>query len=334
MVQMKVQTTEVTPISGGRTRFGFNSTVFAGVAGFGLAAPGGEVAGAAVLDGSQVQLEYTGTSMLTADYPILTVVLPVRADAVPGTKTLFTLDADSLWNYSNSGHIAAKPISPATVTVGGPNAVSIDDVVPGEGVWPAGTIVSVRGVGFSSRTNLRVNDAGVKTFRLVSPTELQFPLTQPTEMRGLRITVSGQSNSSTYYVYMRSIAAAVSARTLLAATEPIFAVTPRAVSTFGPIAALSGNQYAAIALQNPTAAAVDVSVALYGADGTLLQQSSLALNSRHRMALEVSEFLGGVAPPAGSSVVVTASAPIDAISLLCDEGLWTVAPSLAGEAQR
>jgi hypothetical protein len=334
MVQMKVTTTEVTPISGGRTRFGFDRAVFGGVAGFGLAAPGGEAAGAAVVDGAQVQIFYTGTSLLTGDYPILTVVLPVRADAVPGSRTQFTLDDRSLWNFSTSGLVSAKPISPATVTVGGANAVSISDVVPGEGVWPAGTIVSVRGAGFSSRTNLRVNDAGAKSFNVVSPTELRFTLTQPTEMRGLRLSVSGQSNSSTYYAYLRSIASTLSARTLLASTEPIFAVAARAVSTFGPIPQLSGNQYAAIALQNPTADAVELSVALYDVDGTLIHTSSLTLDSRHRIALEVSELLDGVAPPAGASIVVTADAPIDAISLLCDEGPWTVAPSLSLEALR
>jgi hypothetical protein len=97
---------------------------------------------------------------------------------------------------------------------------------------------------------------------------------------------------------------------------------------------MSGSQYAAIALQNPTAQTVTVNVALYAEDGTSLHDASLTLDSRHRIALEVSEFLDGVAPPAGSSVVVTASAPIDGISLLCDEGSWTVAPSLPREAQR
>jgi hypothetical protein len=225
-------------------------------------------------------------------------------------------------------------VSPATVTVLGSLGVAISDVVPGEGTWPAGTVVSVRGTGFTSTTSLRVNDAGVRTFSVVSPSEIQFVLSQPTEISGLKITVSGQINSVTYYAYMRGITAAVSARTLLAMTEPIFSVAQRTTATFGPIAPLAGNQYAALALQNPTLNDVAIAVALIAQDGTPLHQSTLTLAARNRVALELSELLDGVAPPANASVVVTASAPIDAIALLCDEGAWTIAPMLPLEARR
>jgi IPT/TIG domain-containing protein len=326
MVQMKVETTEVTPISGGRPSFDFSGT-FDAAAGFAIAAPNGEVAGAAVVNGSHVQIFYEGTSLLTANYPILTTVLHVRADAPVASQTQFTIDPTSLWNFSTTGPTTAT-ISPGTVTVLGSDGVAINDVVPGEGVWPAGTIVSVRGAGFTAKTKLKVNDAGVKDYAVVSPTEIQFVLPQPTEIRGLRIIVSGRVNSTTYYAYMRGITARLSARPLLAMTEPIFSVAQRTVATFGPIPQLAGNQYQAVALQNPTFGDVAVGIALYGSDGTLIHQSSTTLAGRNRVALELSELLDGVAPPAGSSVVVTASAPIDAIGLLCDEGAGTIVPTL------
>ena len=127
---------------------------------------------------------------------------------------------------------------------------------------------------------------------------------------------------------MRGITAAVSARTLLAMTEPIFTVSPRTTATFGPMPQFDGAQYAALAVQNPTFDTVTVNVALYAADGTLLHQTSQALAGRNRLALEASEWLDGIAPPAGTTVVVTASSPIDAIGLLCDEGAWTITPTL------
>jgi hypothetical protein len=331
MVQMKVLTTEVTPISGGRPSFGFDA-LFSAAAGFAIAAPNGEIAGAAVVNGSHVQIFYDGTSLLTANYPILTTVLQIRPDAPVGSSTQFTLDPGSLWNFSTTGPTVAS-ISPGTVTVGGSDAVAINDVVPGEGVWPAGTAVSVRGAGFTTRTTLKVNDAPVKGYTFISPTEMQFVLLQPFEVRGLRITVSGKVNSSTYYAYMRGITTRLSSRPLLAMTEPIFSVAQRTAATFGPIPQLAGNQYQAVAVQNPTMGEVTVGVALYAADGTLIHQTSTPLASRNRLTLEVSELLDGVAPPAGSSVVVTASAPIDAIALLCDEGVGTIVPSLPREAQ-
>jgi hypothetical protein len=333
LVQMKVLTTEVTPISGGRAGFDMDNAMFDGAAGFSIAAPNGEAAGAAVVHGMHVQVFYSGTSLLTGSYPILTTALRIRSDVLPGSQALFTLAPTSLWNFSTMGLVTAK-ISAATVSVAGTTGVAISDVVPGEGVWPAGTVVSVQGVGFSSTTSLRVNGAGINTVTVVSPTEIQFTLTQATDMRGLKLTAQGPINASIYYAYMRGITSAISSRTLLRRTEPIFGVVPRTTATFGPMASLSGNQYAALALQNPTAGAVIVSVASYWADGTLAHQSSLTLESRHRLALELSELLDGVAPSTGGSVVVTASAPIDVIGLLCDEGAGTIVPTLPIEAQR
>src|SRR5215813_8418155 len=113
MVQMKVLTTEVTPISGGRPGFGYDSAFFGPAAGFGIMAPNGEVAGAAIVEGARVQVIYDGTSLLTANYPILTIVLPIRPDVPPGTRTDFTLDPSSTWNFGSQGPTVA-PIAPAT----------------------------------------------------------------------------------------------------------------------------------------------------------------------------------------------------------------------------
>jgi hypothetical protein len=330
MVQMKVRTTEVTPISGGRTRFAFDPAMFAGAAGFSMFATG-ELAGAAVINGAQVAVSYTTNGALTADSPILTVTLRIRPDVAVGARTLFTFDPQWIWIGTPAGPVQATQISPGTVTVGG--AVSITDVVPGEGVWPAGTVVSVKGIGFSSRTRLRVNDIATSAVRLVSQNEMQFTLAQATQLRGVRLRADDPANRDTYYAYMRGITSTVSSRTLLAATYPIFAVTPRAVATLGPLPSLSANQYAGVALQNPNATNVSVGIALYEG-GALTHRAVRTLQGRQRLAMEISELLDGVAPSPGSSVVVSASAPIDAIGLLCDEGSWTVSPSLPLESQR
>jgi hypothetical protein len=331
LVQMKVLTTEVTPISGGRPGFAYDAAIFGGAAGFGIMAPNGEAAGAAIINGSAVQIAYSGTSLLTANYPILTVVLSVRPDAIAGSKTQFGFDPTSVWEFNQSGPVTAR-ISPATVTVAAAGTTSISDVVPGEGVWPAGTVVSVRGTGFDAKTALKVNDTPIGGVHLVSPTEMQFVLLQATEIRGLRITASGK-NSVTYYAYMRGLTSHVSSRTLLAKVEPIFSTAQRTVATIAPALSMSGSQYEAVALQNPKLTAVTVALSLHAADGTLLYETSRTLSARERLVLEASELLDGVAPPAGATIAVAASQPIDAFSLLCDEATGTVIPALPLEAQ-
>jgi hypothetical protein len=290
----------------------------------------GELAGAAVVDGTRVAISYAATGALSDEYPLLTVSLRIRPDVAVGAKTLFTLDSRSIWNLSPTRAVLADRIVPGRVTVGG--SVSITDVVPGAGVWPAGTVVKVRGIGFNSRTRLRVDDAETTSIRFISPNEMQFTLAEKTAMRGLRLRAENSDFRNEYYTYMRGITSTVSARTLLAATRPIFSLNPRAITTLGPFPSLDENRYAALGLQNPGPGAVTVGIALYDAGGALLYQSARTLESLHRLALELSELLDGVPAPPGSSVVVKASAPIDAIGLLCDEGSWTVSPSLPLEA--
>jgi hypothetical protein len=333
MVQMKLMTTEVSPISGGRPMFLYNASVFDRIVGFSLFNPDGEAAGAATVDGDRIQVSYITTAPNVGEYPVMAVTIPIRADAVPGTETEFTIDSGSTWFLSTSARPSTARISPGTVTVGG--TVSIMDVFPGEGLVPAGTVVSVRGIGFSKSTRLKVDAPIRNAVQFVSENELRFTLTAPTNMTGLEIRATNPDSSRSIYLsYLRGITRTVSARTLLAATRPIFGVTSRPAATFGPLPAAAGGQYAAVALQNPNPDAVAVTLSLVAADGTVLHQSVHTIDSRERRALEVSEWLDGVAPPAGASIVVSAAAPIDAISLLCDEGLWTVAAGLPSEARR
>jgi hypothetical protein len=330
MVQMKVMTTEVTPISGGRPGFAFDMAFFDAAAGFAVAAPNGEAAGAAIVAGGQVQVIYRSTSPFTADYPVMTVVLPIRADVPRGARTRFTLDPASTWDFGTAGPTTAV-VSPGSVRAEG--TTSIADVIPGEGTWPAGTAVRVLGTGFDARTSLKVNDTPIAAYRFVSPTEMQFVLARPTDVRGLRITASGATNSVTYYAYMRGITWHVSTRALLATTEPIFSVAQRTRATLAPALPMRGNQYQAVALQNPNLAVVAVRLSLHASNGSVVHETVRRLAARERLALEASELLDGIVPPAGSSIVVTASSPIDAFSLIVDEGAATVIPVLPLEAR-
>ncbi len=330
MVQMKVLTTEGTPISGGRPFLNFNTGVFEAVDGIGMFAPMGELAGAAVMDGDRVSISYVTTTPFTGDYPLLTVALRIRPDVEPGTATTFTLDPSSLWKLSGT-QVRAK-VSPATVTIGG--SVAISDVIPGEGWFPAGTVVSVRGVGFNDQSRLRVDGIDISAVQVVSSTEIQFTLATAANMTAASLRADNADGSrSTYHSYMRGIPAAVSARTLLSATTPIFSGTTRSVATVGPIPAMTGLQYAALALQNPNLASADVTLGLYAADGTFLQSSTRALDNGYRLTLELSELFDGMAPPPGAFVRVSSSLPIEAFGLLCDEWTWTVTPRLPIEAQ-
>src|SRR5262249_5954796 len=100
LVQMKISTTEATPISGGRPRFRFAVVVSDGVAGVGMFAGGAELAGGAYVDANQLVVSYVTTAPMTGDYPVLAVSLPVRPDLPVGSSAVVSLDASSLWTVN------------------------------------------------------------------------------------------------------------------------------------------------------------------------------------------------------------------------------------------
>lgn len=330
VVQMKVKTTDGEPISGGRPRTFLDTAAFSDLVGIGMFAVNGEAAGAAVIDGNRVAISYLTTEPITADPPVLAVSLRIRPDAPVGTRSQVALESPSLWSLD--GVMVSARVDPGVVTVSGNTRAAISEISPGDGWYPAGTVVSVRGIGFSSRSRLKLDfDAG--NVWLVSPTEMRLTLRQTTNMTGQRIRVDNPDGSrTTFYSYARGIPAATSGRPLLAKTHPVFSGTRRSVAEFGTIPEMHQRQYIALALQNPNLTSVDVTMSLYTADGALVQTASRSLQSGYRLALELSELFDGAAPPPGGSVRVMSSLPIQMFDLVCDEAAWTVTPRLAVDA--
>ena len=332
MVQMKVTETEATPISGGRPRVRFDSGMFEGVTGVGMSAPTGEMAGAAILDGTYMTMTYVTTTPLTGgEYPVMTVSLALRPGLAEGRRSLFSLEPASIWTIG--GRTIASKLSTADVTIGG--TLAITDVVPAWGVFPAGTMVSVRGVGFDGETRVKLNDTRMAAAQVVSPTEIQFALTQATNMAGAAVRVDDSDDeSTTYYAYLRGVADATSLRPLLARTMPVFSGVARPVATFGPIPYVTPTyQYAALALQNPNLQPASMTLVLSASNGAVLKVATRTLPAGHRLALEISEIFGGTRPTAMSSVRVLSSLPVQMFGMVIDDRIRTITPLLPREAR-
>ena len=219
VVQMKVETTDGEPISGGRPGTFVNMDYFSEFVGIGMFAVNGEAAGAAVIDGNHVAISYLSTEP-TGDAPVLALSLRIRPDAAVGSRTQVAFESPSFW-YFNGAMVSAR-VDPGVVTVTGNTRAAISEISPGDGPYPAGTVVSVRGIGFSSRSRLKL-DFDATNERLVSPTEMRFTLRKTTNMTGQRIRIDNPDGSrTTFYSYARSTPAATSGRTLLAKTYRSF----------------------------------------------------------------------------------------------------------------
>jgi hypothetical protein len=326
LAQMKFMVTEPTPISSGTTSFSCDASVFDDVWGIELFNPTGDLNGMAMISGSQVKIQYiTSSGAQGTDYPVMTVALHVRPDAVSGSKTQFSLDASSTWILGLLGAASLKPQAPATVTVGG--SISITNIAPGGGILPAGTVVSIYGLGFQARTQVQLNAIKFGSIQVVGPQEIQFTLAESTNMTGQKIQVVNPDGSQdTYFSYLRGLPLGQSNQPLLAGAVPIFSSATNSVAVFNPVMPASGAQITGIAMQNPGLTPAQVTVSLYSSTNVLLGSSAVTLPNGTRMVREISELTQGAAPAFGSYLMVTSSQPVQVFGFSGDNSTGTVTP--------
>jgi hypothetical protein len=324
VVQMKLMVTTPTPISSGGPGFAFDAT-FDAVWGIELFNSTGDVNGAAVINGSKASVFYTtsGGGQGT-DYPIMTVALHLRPDAAPGSQTQFNLDPSSTWMLGPLGPATLKPMTPATVTVGG--TISITNVGPGGGLLPAGSVVSIQGMGFQPHTQVQLNAIKASSINIIGPNEIQFTLAEAMNMTGQKIQVVNPDGSQdAYFSYLRGVPLFASNRALLQNTLPIFSSLTHSSAVYAPIGVLAANQITGVAVQNPSLAPAVVTVSLYSAQNVQLGSSTINVPSGHRFVAETSE-LTNAAPQAGSYVVLTSTQPVQSFGFTADESQSSLIP--------
>ena len=332
MVQMKLMVTEPTPISSGHPHAKLNTSVFSGVSGIAAFNLSGDVDGVAMLSGSELRIDYvTSSGTSGTDYPIMTIALPIRKNAPVGKQILFSLDPSSAWMLGRLGKATLKPMPPAVVTVGG--SISISNVVPGGGILAAGSMVSVQGVGFQSKTQVQLNSIKASSIAVVSPEEIRFTLAESTNMTGQKIQVVNPDGSQdTYFTYLRGTPFGQSNRALLDDAIPVFSSLTHSVAMVAPMAPPSASQFTGIAMQNPGAVTADITVALYSPAGALLGSLVATLPAGSWMMRETSE-LTGVIPLAGDYAEVSSSEPIETFGFLGDDLAGTITPFAPVQSQ-
>lgn len=324
-VQLKFMLTEPTPISSGTQSFAFGG-FFDTADGIELFSSTGDVFGAAVvLDGS-IRINYlspNGTFGSSIDYPLLTVAAHIRPDAVLGQSTQVALSPDSWW-LSPLGQAAAFVPKPGTIAVGG--SVSIANVIPGGGAWPAGTIIRVLGQGFQKNTNIS------STFKTSNPTivngnEIDLQLREPATIDGQSISVKNPDGSSdTYFSYLRGVAQGQSADSLLASTVPIFSTTTHtAANVIQNSRGINQNVITGLAIQNPGATTASISLEASTPMSGAFATTSISLPFGAKITRELGEFFQQTLQP-GTTVRIISNVPVQLVGLLADHDSNVVLP--------
>jgi hypothetical protein len=337
LLQMQVFMTEPKPILKGRQGVG-SSAVRSQAVVNAVASPlgavrdaaifssAGDVSGVAVTASGSTQFFFSsplGTFGMSTDTPVLTLAYPVRPTATVGQSANLTLDPnDSLW-LDPKGKQYVLELKSGVMTVGG--ALSISDVVPGAGQFPAGTIISISGTGFRSDSKVDFGEAKVATTQFVSPELIQVTLRDPAEIRGQRIRIDNPNNEqAVYFPYQRTKRTGKSTHALVAAGYPLFSQTALTVGYFRPT--LEGTVFTGLALQNLNPASARATLKLYSGTGTLLSTKSLTLASNTYVARDLAELFPNTSPVDGTRLTVTSTQAIEMLGLLGDDSSGMLLP--------
>ena len=316
-VQMKAMFTQPHPISSGGGSIALDNMSVDGVA---VSSPSGLSAGAALVNNGflNISLISPTSDLGTAlDYPFLTVTLDVPKSVPAGTS--IPLDVSGLTLQAPDGPITITSTKIGTLTL--TSSLSISGVYPGGGTWPAGTRVSLRGLGFKTGTKVTTK-MKIGNPVLVSPTELDFTLQETTTLDQQLIQASNPDGSRvTYFSYMRGVLVHTPSSDILRRTEPIFPSATRVTATIDVQAATSAAQFTAVALQNSNPGPVSVQFQLRSSGST----ATFVIPSGGRLMNDLATILGTAVSP-GDIVTVSSTSGIQIVGIAADSDAQVVIP--------
>jgi hypothetical protein len=323
LVQMKLSITEPMPITTGGARFSFDN--FDSIEGISLSSPHDDTYGVAVFEGKTVGLSFvsaSGTFGMTLDYPVLTFVGKVPADAPLGATFGFGVIGGVLDFYDTSGTRYPYEFRPGLLEVA--PVASVHDVLPGSADLQAGDVVTVLGSGFDRRTKFRLDETRISDVTIVDSGTALLRLGGPANMHGLHLKVidkDGDKVQVDYFSYHRTKRTGASDDYELNAVVPVLPKLARTetlvdIHWFGT---------RAVAIQNsgPTDAVVTADwVNAAGEPVSLPPFTTTPVPADSFVVRSVWE-IGGVMPSDAAALRLTSSVPVQVMGVT-----WDMRPQL------
>ena len=252
--QIKISAAAPAMIANGRILMSFDPAVFGGVANVAVFSAAGDAEGVAVLNGQSLDVNFNAPSAgigRLPDLPVLTVTIPVLANAPTGVISAITLDASqSPWMDAN-GNTYSVSVTPGSVTTGG--SLSVQNLVPGGGLLAAGTLVRINGTGFSTATTVSIAGVSLSNTAYVSPAEIDVTLGGAADLTGKRVVPANSDGSQVQY-FSSIPSAPDQAPANFTMYEPLLSMqTWTSATVLFP-------RLGGIALQNPNPVPVDVTL--------------------------------------------------------------------------
>src|SRR5215510_14895756 len=323
--QLQLRLTEPKPMGMGSSGFMFSASAFSGEVGAAINSPSGQAAGVALPTASGLQVAFISpdATLGTAEYPIITIALQVRADAPPGLQTPVSLDLANSSFLNAAGQPLAATAKPGTLTVGG--TLNVSNILPGGSTVPAGSPISILGTGFTPSTVVQVEEAHVVTTQFISSGELDITLGTTILLGRVRVRVNTGTELVTFYPYLRAAEIGQGGTALLLNADPMFS---QVMYTGASLPWISGSTiFTGLSLQNPGSNPAEVTLQLLSSTNNVLQTLSFPLPGKSKMTRDLVDFFGQP-PGSGSKVVIQSTQPIQLLGLQGDTSNSTLVPRI------
>ena len=253
-IQISLDTTKT--IISGEVIMDLDPTVFGEVIAVDVFSATGDQVGAGDIQGRHLDAHFssqTGGIGRMAGVPFLVVSVPVLASATPGKTSPLTFHAGST-SWRDTQHVQYSVVGvPGTLTVGG--SLSVQDVVPGGGMLPAGSVVKIDGTGFTDHTTVAVDGVSIASTQFVSPQEIDLTLGAAADLTAKRVLVQNPDHSQTaFFSSLRGSFVHRPASGPLTTIQPIFPLLLYSAGNAGTFVVSD----AGVSLENPHKDPVDV----------------------------------------------------------------------------
>jgi hypothetical protein len=322
-VQIKFGLTNPAPIMGGGGNFA-DSLMISDFFGISVFSPAGDAYGVAGQARGSLNISVFSplASLGTSDYPFLTIAGQVAATAIPGTSMPLVMSGSF---FDPTGAPIAYSVKPGTLTVGG--SLSVNNIVPGGGTWPAGTVIRILGTGFSRSTALNRATFRVSSWQAISPTEIDLILAEQASLDHQFVILSNPDKSTvTYYMYIRGVESVKSSFPVVASGTPLFpGQSNLRVQTQQNSSGINGTVLTALAIQNSNTTPVIVKLEASTPATGRIAETTVTLEFGEKITRELGEFFGLKLAP-GTTVQATSTSPVQFVGFTADTSTGALAP--------
>ncbi len=304
--QFKISLASPTLVSSGSVSMNFDPAIFGNIVSAAAFSATGDQTGFATLNGAQVTAYFSSSTASLGqlpDLPVFAVTVPVLATAKTGATSSITLDPTKApWQTGSAA--ATVSVNPGTFTVGG--AISIQNVTPGGGLLPAGTVVTINGTGFDPTATVTIDGVSVASTQLISAQQINVTLGGATEMSGKHVHgVNAAGKSVDYFSSLSAISSVEGSSVALALLLPSLPAVPQTTAQWDiQVGQPMLTDYSC--LQNPSASPVTATYYFANQASTLMVTSQSVVVPPYGLYIANNSALAAGLGP----LYMTASAPL------------------------